>query len=228
MGGHNHCAYLPRVAQALFVTLSPFQGRSPDEPSDVPWTHRPPAPDAGSALVADIAYLDADDPSAGGDDGSSDLTPDEIAALPDVGLVGPRDVPAVNLCEPDRVSEGSSTDFVGLNKHFTSEVVAALRRAGRESAVLVEAPPGAGKSTLTCSVAHSLVQAEKHLTLPIITQTNEQADDIVSALHSGYPGLPVGRLVGGRAIESIQRLSGSTPTVSSADTATRVTCGGLV
>lgn len=98
MGGHNRGANLPTVGDShLFVTLSPFQGRPPAEPSDVPWTHRSPAPDAGSALVSDMAYLDVDDPSAGADDGSPDLTPDEIASQPVVGLVGPGDVPAVLL-----------------------------------------------------------------------------------------------------------------------------------
>ena len=96
---------------------------------------------------------------------------------------------------PAQCAAPSPTDFVGLNEHYTKQVVDALGRAGRESAVLVEAPPGAGKSTLTCSVAHALIAADMTLTLPIITQTNEQADDMVRALHARYPDLAVGRLV---------------------------------
>ena len=98
MSGHSKGANLPKVGDShLFVTLNPFQGMSPNEPSEVPWTHRPPAPDADSGLASDLAYVDATDPSAGADDGSPDLTPDEIAALPVIGLVGPADVPAVIL-----------------------------------------------------------------------------------------------------------------------------------
>lgn len=84
--------------------------------------------------------------------------------------------------------------FDGLNRHFTDVVVTSLASAEAESAVLVEAPPGAGKSTLTCSVAHHLVTVDERMTLPIITQTNEQADDIVVALNSRFPQLDVGRL----------------------------------
>ena len=106
-------------------------------------------------------------------------------------------------------------NFTSTNNRFTKEVVAALDAAGSESAVLVEAPPGAGKSTLTCSVAYQLVHAEKGLRLPIVTQTNEQADDILQSLHEKYPSLEIGRLLGQSGPSPhVARLSSNSPTAS--------------
>lgn len=87
-------------------------------------------------------------------------------------------------------------DFAALSAALTSDVVALLGRAGRHGAVIAEAPPGAGKSTLTASVAKALVDQEKGLRLAIVTQTNEQADDLVGALARRHPGLKVARMVG--------------------------------
>ena len=86
-------------------------------------------------------------------------------------------------------------DFVLMDKQLTVEVVDKLGRVGKEQAVLAEAPPGAGKSTLTVSVARALTQHDKRLTLPVVTQTNEQADDLVLALADRYPDMAVARLV---------------------------------
>lgn len=86
-------------------------------------------------------------------------------------------------------------DFASINKRFTKTIVEELTAASQHSAVLVEAPPGAGKSTLTCSVAHAIATADKSHQLAVITQTNEQADDIVSSLHQRHPDLKVGRLI---------------------------------
>jgi hypothetical protein len=88
-------------------------------------------------------------------------------------------------------------DFVLMNKELTVEVVDELGRVGKEQAVLAEAPPGAGKSTLTVSVARALTQHDKGLRLPVVTQTNEQADDLVLSLAQRYPDLVVARLVAG-------------------------------
>jgi hypothetical protein len=98
MGGHSNGTAVPsKRDSALFVTLSPFQGNSPVEPTEVPWTHRPGDTEADSRLIADLAFLDATDAGAGADDGSSDLSGEELAALPLLGLVAPQDVPEVNL-----------------------------------------------------------------------------------------------------------------------------------
>lgn len=88
-------------------------------------------------------------------------------------------------------------DFLALNEALTKDVVERLGRARRHSAVIAEAPPGAGKSTLTASVAKSLVDQDAGLRLAVVTQTNEQADDLVTSLAGRYPGLKVARVVGG-------------------------------
>jgi len=87
--------------------------------------------------------------------------------------------------------------FKVLNDRLTRQVVDQLGDAESGTAVLAEAPPGAGKSSLTCSVAHALVQHDATLTLPIVTQTNEQADDLVASLHHRYPAIRLARLTGG-------------------------------
>lgn len=58
--------------------------------------------------------------------------------------------------------------------------------------VVVDSPPGAGKSTL-------VVRATGHLTsaghqLMIVAQTNEQVDDLVDRIAREHPGLAIGRL----------------------------------
>lgn len=88
------------------------------------------------------------------------------------------------------------TDFVGLNARLTREVVERLGRAGRHGAVIAEAPPGAGKSTLTVSVSRQLLDEDRKLRLAIVTQTNEQADDLVRSIVGRHRGLAVTRMVG--------------------------------
>jgi hypothetical protein len=87
-------------------------------------------------------------------------------------------------------------DFTSLNRDLTRRVLEELE-SGKSPAVLAEAPPGAGKSTLTTSVANSLAATDKGLRVPIVSQTNEQADDLVRALASNFPKLTVARLTGG-------------------------------
>lgn len=88
-------------------------------------------------------------------------------------------------------------DFSGLNGRLTKDVVERLTRAKPSTAVVVEAPPGAGKSTLTAAVAKSLLDQDRKLRLAIVTQTNEQADDLLHVLFDKYRSLEIGRLVGG-------------------------------
>lgn len=113
---------------------------------------------------------------------------------------------------------GARPDFVSLNERLTKRVLSELEN-GHGSAVLAEAPPGAGKSTLTTSVANALAQGNKRLRIPIVTQTNEQADDLVVTLANKYPGLAVARLTGSdgpsAAIERL--LSGSVTTTTDID-----------
>lgn len=65
----------------------------------------------------------------------------------------------------------------------------------RHRGVVVDSPPGAGKSTL-------VVRAAAHLAatgdpLMIVAQTNEQVDDLVARLADRHPDLTVGRLSAG-------------------------------
>lgn len=90
-----------------------------------------------------------------------------------------------------------SRDFDALNQELTKNMVEQLQRAGKHNAVIAEAPPGAGKSTLTASVAKELIDADKKLRIAIVTQTNEQADDLVESLVKRYPKVKIARMVGG-------------------------------
>jgi hypothetical protein len=60
--------------------------------------------------------------------------------------------------------------------------------------VVVDSPPGAGKSTLVRTLAHRLVC--DGAVVPIVVQTNDQADDLVAALVRSFVSTPfeVGRL----------------------------------
>ncbi len=63
---------------------------------------------------------------------------------------------------------------------------------GAHRGVVVDSPPGAGKSTLVVRAARELAAAG--LPLMVIAQTNAQVDDLVLRLAEKDPELPVGRL----------------------------------
>lgn len=65
---------------------------------------------------------------------------------------------------------------------------------GTERGVVVDSPPGAGKSTLVVRAARELVAAGE--TLMVVAQTNSQVDDLVDRLATADPDLPIGRLHG--------------------------------
>ncbi|MEU8892300.1 AAA domain-containing protein [Streptomyces sp. NPDC048442] len=58
--------------------------------------------------------------------------------------------------------------------------------------VVVDSPPGAGKSTLVVKATGHLVSTGRHVM--ITAQTNEQVDDLVDRLASDHPSLAIGRL----------------------------------
>ncbi|NUO96645.1 MAG: helicase, partial [Nonomuraea sp.] len=61
--------------------------------------------------------------------------------------------------------------------------------------VVVDSPPGAGKSTLVVrAAAHIAATGEP---LMIVAQTNEQVDDLVARISERHPHLKVGRLSAG-------------------------------
>ncbi|MCX4474154.1 AAA family ATPase [Micromonospora sp. NBC_01655] len=65
-------------------------------------------------------------------------------------------------------------------------------RSGDHRGVVVDSPPGAGKSTLVVRAAVELAAAGEPLI--IIAQTNEQVDDLVDRLARKAPELRIGRL----------------------------------
>jgi hypothetical protein len=65
-------------------------------------------------------------------------------------------------------------------------------RSGRHRGVVVDSPPGAGKSTLVVRAATELAAGGDPLI--VVAQTNEQVDDLVVRLAAAVPGLPLGRL----------------------------------
>jgi hypothetical protein len=65
---------------------------------------------------------------------------------------------------------------------------------GSARGVVVDSPPGAGKSTLVVRAARELAAAGERLM--IVAQTNAQVDDLADRLATADPELPVGRLHG--------------------------------
>ncbi|CAL9471160.1 AAA domain-containing protein [Streptomyces griseomycini] len=63
---------------------------------------------------------------------------------------------------------------------------------GATRGVVVDSPPGAGKSTLVVRAALELAEAGRPLM--VVAQTNAQVDDLVLRLAEKNPDLPVGRL----------------------------------
>jgi AAA domain len=64
-----------------------------------------------------------------------------------------------------------------------------------ERGVVVDSPPGAGKSTLVVRAAAELAEAGDRVM--VVGQTNEQVDDLVDRLATSHPDVPVGRLSAG-------------------------------
>src|SRR5256885_11126308 len=64
--------------------------------------------------------------------------------------------------------------------------------SGDHRGVVVDSPPGAGKSTL---VVHTAVEiAREGDSVMVIAQTNEQVDDLVDRLAQAAPNIRIGRL----------------------------------
>ena len=65
-------------------------------------------------------------------------------------------------------------------------------RSGDHRGVVVDSPPGAGKSTLVVRAAIELAAAGEPVI--VIAQTNEQVDDLIDRLAQKAPELRIGRL----------------------------------
>ncbi|MEU8795019.1 AAA domain-containing protein [Streptomyces sp. NPDC048643] len=76
----------------------------------------------------------------------------------------------------------------------TAAILADLAET-RHQAVVVDSPPGAGKSTLVVRAAQELTAGGER---PIIVaQTNNQVDDLIERLANTHPGISLGRLSAG-------------------------------
>ena len=63
---------------------------------------------------------------------------------------------------------------------------------GPGQGVVVDSPPGAGKSTLVVRAARHIAASGEPLA--IVAQTNEQVDDLIANLATAAPDIPIGRL----------------------------------
>lgn len=87
--------------------------------------------------------------------------------------------------DPEALTPGERAD------QAVSGILAGLDTAtGR--GVVVDSPPGAGKSTLVVRATGHLTSADHQLM--IVAQTNEQVDDLVDRIAREHPGLEIGRL----------------------------------
>ncbi|MEU0933211.1 MULTISPECIES: AAA domain-containing protein [unclassified Embleya] len=82
-------------------------------------------------------------------------------------------------------------DPAALAAAATDAVLADLA-SGAHRGVVVDSPPGAGKSTLVVRAAGELARGGERLM--IVAQTNNQVDDLLVRLVEEHPGLAVGRL----------------------------------
>ena len=86
-----------------------------------------------------------------------------------------------------RLSPSPAAEAARVTAAILSDLADATHRG-----VVVDSPPGAGKSTLVVRAAGEL--ADSGESLMIVAQTNEQVDDLVARLAAAFPALPVGRL----------------------------------
>lgn len=82
------------------------------------------------------------------------------------------------------------TSAAELAEQATTRIIADL--GGTHRGVVVDSPPGAGKSTLVVRVAAELAAAGENVM--VVAQTNEQVDDLTDRLAASRPGQAIGRL----------------------------------
>ncbi|MEU2388953.1 AAA domain-containing protein [Streptomyces sp. NPDC012461] len=83
------------------------------------------------------------------------------------------------------------TDSTAAASAATTAILSDLADA-RHQAVVVDSPPGAGKSTLVVRAAQELAAGGERPI--IIAQTNNQVDDLIKKLAGSHPGIALGRL----------------------------------
>ncbi|WP_406568044.1 AAA domain-containing protein [Dactylosporangium fulvum] len=80
--------------------------------------------------------------------------------------------------------------------------------------VVVDSPPGAGKSTLVVRAARTMAESGERLM--VIAQTNEQVDDLIDRLATAAPQLEIGRLSASTYVPAQRVIKHGTVTVSGA------------
>ncbi|MFG2528033.1 AAA domain-containing protein [Streptomyces sp. NPDC048516] len=101
-------------------------------------------------------------------------------------MTAPQDSPA-----PAPVPPAKSFDPAAAAAAATEAILHDTLHGSRRG-VVVDSPPGAGKSTLVVRAARELAAAGRPLM--VVAQTNAQVDDLVLRLAEKDPELPVGRL----------------------------------
>jgi len=112
----------------------------------------------------------------------------------------------------------SITEAAARARAVTEAILGDLARA--ERGVVVDSPPGAGKSTLVVAAAASL--AERGERVMVVGQTNEQVDDLVDRLASEHGVLRIGRLSAqdytpSRRVEAHQNVTASSAVADLSD-----------
>ncbi len=95
------------------------------------------------------------------------------------------DAGAATVTEPSENSPAAEAERV------SAAVLSGISTPGQRG-IIVDSPPGAGKSTLVVRAATSLASAGERCI--IVAQTNNQVDDLTARLAEGDPQLPLGRL----------------------------------
>ncbi|MFE6050415.1 AAA domain-containing protein [Kitasatospora sp. NPDC056446] len=91
----------------------------------------------------------------------------------------------------DTTAPDPHPDPIAAANATTAQILTDLART-TQRAVVVDSPPGAGKSTLVVRAARELATSNER---PIIVaQTNNQVDDLIERLAEANPGTPIGRL----------------------------------
>ncbi len=93
--------------------------------------------------------------------------------------------------ESAQIGEGERGTPAAAARAVTDAILADFT-GGLHRGVIVDSPPGAGKSTLVVRAA--LQVAESGDRLMIVAQTNEQVNDLIDRLATANPALGVGRL----------------------------------
>ncbi|WP_371859881.1 AAA domain-containing protein, partial [Nocardia uniformis] len=82
-------------------------------------------------------------------------------------------------------------DPAGQAAAVTNAILADLTSTAHR-AVVVDSPPGAGKSTLVVRAAGDLAAGGERPM--IVAQTNNQVDDLITRLGQAHPDIAIGRL----------------------------------